>query len=145
MIQAGRALDGGVDFTPEQFDYLSAEIDRQMILMEGMEAKAQTGKKFIDALYRQGVVTVSESLMFMQMVDKSTKLDDVFADSWKAFKDNVLASYTGDMHAALRIGAKGIAIEMARSLDVLPPRKRNLFMRVLMHLLGQDERPRFQG
>ena len=115
-----------------QVQAIVEEYDRQTGVIGAERAKNSYASRQIARLYQEGALTAHETFSFLVVLDDTVAWgDDFHVSLWRQFIRGLLEDLLNDMRNAVRLGARNIAIEIDRSLYVLPPSRRGLLWRLL--------------
>lgn len=115
----------------EHLSVILDEYDRQTYAIQGQEVKSSYGMRQMLRVLSDGTLVTGETLMLLCAMDLTAELPEPYAEMWRSFLHDVIDELLNSSMNLMRIGARNIALEVERTLYVLPPEKRGLLWRLL--------------
>lgn len=127
-----------LSFTSENLQLVLQEYNLQVAVQKATRAKTAFGLQQIAELHAVGALTKKQTFRLLVSLDVTAEFQPPYDTIWaEAMRQQVL-EFIDHIHKAVRLGAGGIAEEIARTLYILPepPPKPGLLERIMNAIMG---------
>ena len=127
-----------LSFTSENLQLVLQEYNLQVAVQEATRAKAAFGLQQIAELHEVGALTKNQTYRLLVSLDVTAEFPPPYDTIWADAMRQQILEFIDHIHKAVRLGAGGIAEEIARTLYILPepPPKPGLLERIMNAIMG---------